>query len=195
MKKIIFLLPVVLAITTFTSNAQGFHLGIKAGGTATKIDGQPFNNGFTFVYHAGAFAEIDFSRKLGIQPELLFSQSQSQTVSNINQISSPFADGQNIQLNYLSIPILLNFKPVNFITFQVGPQYSILMNKGDNLTTSAQKAFKDGDFSLVGGVQLNLGTIKIYGRYLLGLNNISDVADQGKWTNRQIQAGIALKIF
>jgi hypothetical protein len=193
MKKIIFLSLVVFTITTLTTRAQSFHIGIKAGGSATKLDGQPFSNGFNFAYHAGAFAEINFSRKWGIQPELLFSQSSTKTLSNVNQITFP--ENTNLQLNYLSIPILLNFRPAKLITFQLGPQFSILTNKNDNLTTSAQNAFKNGDFAMAGGVQFNLGTLKIYGRYLIGLNSVSDVTAQNSWKSQQIQAGVALKLF
>lgn len=193
MKKIIFLCVVALAITAFNANAQGFHLGIKAGGNATKLDGQPFSDGFKFAYHAGAFAEINFNHKWGIQPELLFSQSQAKTLDNVNQITFP--SNTHLQLNYLSIPILLNFSPGKLVTFQLGPQFSILMNKNDNLTTSAQNAFKNGDLAIAGGVQFNLGTLKLYGRYAIGLNDVNDVSDQDKWKSQQIQAGVALKLF
>lgn len=193
MKKIIFLCLVISTLITLNANAQGFHLGIKAGGSATKLDGQPFSNGFNFAYHAGAFAEINFNHKWGIQPELLFSQSSTKTLDNVNQITFP--GNTNLQLNYLSIPVLLNFKPTKLITLQLGPQYSILMNKSDHLTTSAQNAFKSGDFSVVGGVQLNLGTLRIYGRYVVGLNDIGDVTNQNDWKSQQIQAGIGLKLF
>jgi hypothetical protein len=193
MKKTILLSLIVLLFTSLTINAQGIHLGAKAGGSATKLDGQPFSNGFNFAYHAGAFLEINFNHKWGIQPELLFSQSNFQTLNNVNQITFP--SDTHLQLNYLSIPILLNFKPGKLVTLQLGPQFSILTNKNDNLTTSAQNAFKNGDFAMVGGLQFNLGALKIYGRYLIGLNNVGDVSNQNNWKSQQIQAGIGLKLF
>ena len=196
-KKIIKALTLFLfaiAISTFTF-AQGFHLGLKGGANLYKIEGKSFSQEFDYGYNAGLFTEINFSKHIGIQPEILWNQSQTRTTTNFKDI---YDDGvselKGVTLNYLSIPLLLNLSPSRFITFQVGPQFGILMNKDQNLLQNGKSAFKTGDLSMLGGVQLNLGGFKIGGRYTAGLTNINDIDNQDKWKNQgfQIYAGFRL---
>ena len=124
---------------------------------------------------AGAFAELDVSSKWGVQPEVLFSQTSTQTASDFNDIYEEGINNRNVKLNYLNIPILLSFKPVPLLSLQAGPQFGILMNTSDNITTNGANAFKSGDFSMVLGAQLNLGPFKGGARYVYGFTNIDDV--------------------
>jgi hypothetical protein len=68
------------------------------------------------------------------------------------------------------------------------------MNKDQNLLQNGKSAFKTGDLSMLGGLQLNLGGFKIGGRYTAGLTNINDIDNQDKWKNQgfQIYAGFRL---
>ena len=75
-----------------------------------------------------------------------------------------------------------------------GPQFGILINKNDNLLQNGQSAFTNGDFGMVGGLQVNLKVLRIYGRYNIGLKNINDIGQQDKWTNQQIQLGVGLRL-
>jgi hypothetical protein len=68
------------------------------------------------------------------------------------------------------------------------------MNKHQTLLANGQNAFKNGDFAMVGGLQLNLKVLRVYGRYVIGMNNINDVANSENWKNQQIQLGIGLKL-
>ena len=78
-------------------------------------------------------------------------------------------------MNYLSIPLLLSFRPVSFLTFQAGPQFSILMNKQKKFLENGRDAFTDGDFSMLAGAQINILRLRVYGRYGVGLTNINDI--------------------
>jgi hypothetical protein len=80
------------------------------------------------------------------------------------------------------------------LTLNVGPQYGILIDKNETLLKNGQQAFKNGDFSMVGGVSLNLNPVRIYGRYNIGLSNINDIDDKDSWRSQQIQLGIGLKL-
>jgi hypothetical protein len=194
MKKIILSLTAILFFAA-VSQAQGFRLGIKGGANLTKISGQSFDDGFRLGYQLGGFSEIDFSKGIGIEPEVLFSESQSRTASGASSIYTNLNGNQNITLNYLSIPVLLRLNANKHVTFVVGPQYSILMNNSNTVFQNGKDAFKSGDFSLVGGIQLNVGALRIYGRYNVGLQNINDIDNQDKWTSQQIQLGIGLKLL
>jgi hypothetical protein len=164
MKKSGFLVFTVYLLMCTQGYTQGFHLGGKIGTNISQITGRSFDQGFQWGFSAGAFAELNFTSKWGIQPELLFNQTQTQTASNFNDVYTEGINSRNVSLNYLSIPILLSYKIIPLLSIQVGPQFGILMNTSDNITTNGVNAFKNGDFSMVGGAQVNLGGIKFGAR-------------------------------
>ena len=192
MKKIIVLL---LITTTFAAvtKAQTVHLGIKAGANLTKINGESFKDEYDLGYQLGGYLSVDFNKNWGIQPEVLFNQTNTKIESGTAAIY------QNIpskaHLDYLSIPLLLRLNAGKLLTFNVGPQYSILMNKDLTLVQNGKNAFKSGDLSAVLGAQLNLHPLKVYARYNIGLNNINDIGQQDKWTSRQWQIGVGFNIL
>ena len=88
-----------------------FHIGIKGGANVTKVDGKSFKDEFRYGYHLGGFAEIRLGNKLVLQPEVLFNQYSTRLDSNYKNIyEDVFSSNSNIKLNYLSIPILINYK-------------------------------------------------------------------------------------
>jgi hypothetical protein len=195
MKKVSILFFTVIVLSASRTQAQGFHLGIKAGTNLAKIDGRSFDQGFKWGFTAGAFAELNFTSKWGIQPELLFNQTNTQTADNFDQIYQQGINTRSVKLNYLSIPILLSYKPIPLLSLQIGPQFGILMNTNQNITTNGTNAFKSGDFSMVGGAQLNLGGFKAGARYIIGLSNVDNVTNVDTWKNQNIQLYVGLRIF
>lgn len=176
--------------------SQGFHLGLKGGVNMFKIDGKAFKDEFNYGYTAGLFAELNFNKKVGIQPEILFNQQQTRTSTRFNDMyDNGIGELKNVKLNYLSIPVLLNLSPSKAITFQVGPQFGVLINKDESLLKNGKNAFKQGDLSMLGGVQLNLGGVKVGGRYAIGLNNINDIDNQEEWRNRGFQLYAGFRIL
>jgi hypothetical protein len=191
MKKVLLSALAIIAFASVTL-AQGFHIGAKAGANLGKIEGQSFSDGFKLGYQLGGFAEIDFTKGFGIQPEILFSQTNT-TVTD--EPLSGLKAGEKIKLDYLSIPLLLRFNAGNLITFNVGPQFSILTNNHKTTLENTGDAFKDGDFAMVAGAQVNVGALRVYGRYNIGLNNLNAITDSDKWKHQQLQLGVGLKIF
>jgi len=195
MKKV---LLAMFAVTVFAVSleAQGIRLGAKVGANLNKVSGQSFNDGFDLAYHVGGFLEIDFNKKWGIQPEVLWSQTATKR-SSFNTIYAseinPLNNQQNIKLDYLSIPVLFRYNVGGILTLNVGPQFGILLNQDKTLLQNGESAFKGGDFSMVAGGQLNFKVLRIYGRYNIGLQNINDIDNKDKWTNQQIQLGLGLR--
>ncbi len=190
-------LPLLAALFMSSALMAQFHIGIKGGSNITKIDGHSFKDKFEYGYHLGGFAEIGLGEKFGIQPEVLFNQYSTTLDSNYNHIYEDiFTSGQRkIKLNYLSIPIMLNYKMIgNFLSLQAGPQYSILMKQDKTLLQNGAEAFKNGDFSMLAGVQLKLSAIRITGRYAVGLNNISDIDNKDKWKSQGFQVSLGLAL-
>lgn len=173
-----------------------FHLGVKAGANVTKVEGKSFKDEFRYGYHLGGFAEIRLGNKLVLQPEVLFNQYATKVDSNYSHIYQDIFNGNaNVRLNYLSIPIVLNYKLIgNFLSLQAGPQFGVLIDKNKNIFQNGGNAFKNGDFSMLGGVLMRMGPVRVSGRYAIGLNNISDLPDDGKWKNQGFQVSVGLAL-
>ncbi len=194
MKKASLLILSVVIISSGSLFAQGFHLGLKAGTNLSSIDGEGFSSGFKWGFTAGAFAELNINKHIGIQPEFLFNQTNTRTADNFDEVYRSFGySDRDVYLNYLTIPILLSIRPIPLISILVGPQFGIKLS--DNISTSELNAFKSGDFSIVGGAQVNLGGFKAGARYVLGLNNLNDINSNYKWTNQTIQLYIGFRLI
>jgi hypothetical protein len=183
----------ILIISCDAAIAQKIHVGIKAGANVNKLTGKSFDDQFSFGYHAGAFLTIKLNKKFAIQPEVLYNQINTDTSSNYSAIYQ-FNKVDKVQLKYMSIPILLNFKPVKILTLQVGPQFGILTNKSKTVVQNGKDAFKSGDFSMLGGAQVNISHLNIYARYAIGLSNLNNIDKQDKWTSQSIQLGVGLTL-
>ncbi len=191
-------LSLAIAVLIFsTARSQSFHLGVKGGANINKLSGKSFSDQFNFGYHLGAFAEIGLGKKWAIQPEVLFNQINTDTSREVSKIYTNLSANNlsNIKLSYLSIPILLSYKVNKFFAIQAGPQYGLLIEQNKNLLENGKDAFKKGDFSMLGGVQFKLASIRIYGRYAIGLSNINDIDNKDKWKNQSFQVGVGLAIL
>lgn len=191
-------LPLMTALLLSQAVMAQFHFGIKGGTNITKIQGQSFNDKFEYGYHLGGFVEIGLGGKWGIQPEVLFNQYSTSVDSSFNHVyqnALTSSDQRNVKLNYLSIPLLLNYKLIKkFLWLQAGPQFGVLINNNKTLLQNGGDAFKHGDFSLLAGAQAKLGPLRVSGRYVIGLNNINDINNQDQWKSQgfQLSVGVAL---
>ncbi len=176
------------------SFSQGLTFGIKGGATINKLSGKSFKEEFSYGYHVGAFATLGMGGKLSLQPEVLFNQINTDTASNFSSVSPNFNKVKNIKLKYLSIPILLNLNLSNLFALQLGPQFGILIDQNKDLVKNGGDAFKKGDFSMVGGLQIKLLKFRIYGRYVVGLNDISNIVNSDQWKNQSIQLGVGIAL-
>ncbi|HEX8676987.1 MAG TPA: porin family protein [Segetibacter sp.] len=194
MKKIIASAILLIALTG-VANAQRFTVGGKAGANLTKITGMAFKEKYNLGYHVGVFAEIDLNKKWGIQPELLWNQVNTSPASGIDSVLNNWRNNtSDIQLQYLTIPILLRYNVGSLVTLHLGPQFGIITSKDKNLWSNGKAAFKSGDFSMVGGVQVNFNMLRVYGRYNVGLSNLNDIGAQDKWKSQQLQVGVGLAL-
>ena len=188
------LLSLAVALCISQLMMAQFHLGVKAGANITKVDGKSFKEEFNYGYNVGGFAEIVLSPKFSFQPEVLFNQYSSTLDSNYKSIYENVitSDQRKVKLNYLTIPLLLDYKFLGPIHLQAGPQFGVLMNQDKNFLQNGEEAFKNGDFSMVMGAELRLAQLRVTGRYLIGLNNINDIDNQDKWKNQVIQLSLGI---
>jgi hypothetical protein len=125
----------------------------------------------------------------------MWSQTNFRTAKEFNDIYPEGLNDVKGKLNYISIPILLSYRPAKFISFQAGPQFGILIDESKSLFQNGEEAFKSGDFSMLGGVQVNIGGLRVGGRYAIGLYNINDIDNKDKWKNQGFQLYVGAKIL
>jgi len=185
-----------VALLTMQAASAQFRLGAKAGANLVKVEGKSFKDEFRYGYHLGGFAEIGIIRKLTIQPEVLFNQYSMTLDSSFKSIYENIitSEQSHVKLNYLSIPILLNYKFLGPIYLQAGPAFSILLDQNKNFLQNGGEAFKKGDFSMIGGAQVRLSKLYLSGRYVVGLANINDIDDKEKWKSQAIQLSVGLSL-
>ena len=187
-----------IALLTMQAASGQFRFGPKIGANLVKVDGKSFNDEFRYNYHLGGFAEIVVTKdkKLSIQPEILFNQYSTTLDSSFKSIYENVitSEQSHVKLNYLSIPILINYRLLGPIYLQAGPAFSILMDQNRSILQNGGDAFKKGDFSMIGGAQVRIAKIYVTGRYVIGLANINDIDDKDKWRSQAIQLSVGLSL-
>jgi hypothetical protein len=187
-----------IALLTMQAASAQFRFGAKAGANLVKVDGKSFKDEFRYGYHLGGFAEIGLTRdkKLTLQPEVLFSQYSTTLDSSFKSVYENVINSNqsHVKLNYLSFPILLNYKLIGPIYLQAGPAFSVLMDQSRSFLQNGGDAFKKGDFSMIGGAQIRLAKLYLSGRYVIGLANINDIDNKDKWKSQAIQLSVGLSL-
>lgn len=188
-------ISLLIAAIFFTGTifAQGFTLGIKGGANLGKISGKTFKDEFKFGYQIGGFATIPLGGRIGIQPEVLFNQTNLDTSSNFSDVYN-FNNVSGVELKQLLIPILLNINLNKYLTIQAGPQFGVIIDQDKNLLQNGQDAFKAGTFSAAAGIQLNLLKFRVYGRFTGGLTDVDNVGNNDTWKIQNIQVGVGLAL-
>lgn len=194
MSKKAYVLTLLFCVIFSAAFSQRLHLGFKGGADIQKLKATSISDQFEFGYHIGGFAEIAISKKFGIQPELYYSSTKLDTATNFSALYNS-VNSSKLNFGYINIPVLLNIKPSKFITFQIGPKYSILNNKQVSLLSNSKEAFKKGEMSVVAGAQIRLGAFLIYGRYQVGVSKLSEVTTQDKWKNQVIHFGVGFNLL
>lgn len=169
-----------------------FRFGVKAGVNINKISGKAYTDGFNYNFQGGAFAQFNFSKTFGIQPEVSFVQSQSEFTDDTNTIYDDLFGGgtqHKAKLNYLEIPVLLNINvgPSKRVKLQLGPSYGALLKQTvDSLKTNGD-IYKNGEWSAFGGLWIQLPLVNLSARYKLGLSDINGIDNKQTWKNQAIQ--------
>jgi len=186
MKKIS-LFALILSFGTMV-NAQEASFGLKAGlnvSTLSNSDGG--ERGSRLGLHAGALAHIHLTHKLALQPEIVYSsQGAKYTV----------LDGEHsLALNYINIPLQLQYMFNNGFRLQTGPQVGFLVGVNDKLDGDETGIFTSDDFKTVdfawsaGLGYLTYSGIGVDARYNFGISNIND-AQNATVRNNVFQIGL-----
>lgn len=190
MKKIFLSTMMLIGAYGFTQAqiSGGIKGGLNFANQEYSADGFSVSPDSRTSFHFGAFAVINFSDNLGLQPELLYSSKGSEFEFGGATETSKF--------NYLDVPILLRYSINEMISFHAGPQVSLLMSAEDDDGTDIKDSFTGTDLSLSFGGQVDLPMGLVGGlRYNLGLSNILEDDAGGEVKNKVFQIYVGYKLF
>jgi hypothetical protein len=150
-------------------------VGLKLGANFQTLDGdgQVFVNSYKGGVAGGAFVGVT-KNKIGVQVEGIV-----KTVKYSVSDAIKSAGGNDINTVYLDVPVLFEYKIVNRLWVQAGPQFSALLSaKSDN--KDVKSTFNTSDFSVVAGLQALLPLHIVVGaRYLYGFSDMNNSANSG----------------
>jgi Outer membrane protein beta-barrel domain len=174
-----------------------FRFGVKGGVNVNKVTGQSYKSGFNYNYQLGAFMQLNFASRIGIQPEVNFVQTSTEFTNDPNDIYNDiFRDGsqKKSKLNYLEVPVLLNVSigPSKRVKLQFGPAYGGLLSQTVDSLKNSGNIYKNADWSAIGGLWIQLPFINMGARYKLGLSNINAIDDKQTWKNQAIQVFVGV---
>ncbi|HLZ87494.1 MAG TPA: porin family protein [Puia sp.] len=191
------LLLLLTASVSHTYAQQSLELGLKAGGNLMKVGGRSFHGKSYPGFSAGVYGKLNFTSKWSLQPEIDWNQTIAKTTDEFNALYGGVSF-QQVNLNYVAIPVLLSFKPVPELSILLGPQYAYLVSQTTGLlqypNDAGKNAFNHNDLSIVFGGQLNLGKVIFGLRYTAGLNNIS-FSTTDTWRQYGFQAYIGYQLW
>jgi len=167
------------AMTT-SSNRDKLFFGLKIGTNYSNVydsQGQDFVADAKFGIAGGGFVSIPIGTYFGIQPEVLFSQRGYKSTGSF--LGSSYSMTRTT--DYLDIPILVAFKPIESVSILFGPQFSYLLKQKDDFTGGSISAdqeqtytndnYRKNTFCLTGGVDLNVDHLVIGLRAGWDVNN------------------------
>ena len=198
------ILTAILAVTNLSTKSQEISGGIKAGLTMSNLyvdEDDIDDENARFGFHAGLFGQIMFMETVGLQTELLFTTKGTEVV-----YGGFFDQTVSFNLNYLDLPVLVVFRPLEMLEFQAGPYLGLLLNSNvkysgviDGTDEIDRDNFNTLDYGIGAGVGLNFGMVQVGIRYNLGLQEIAktDIAKSllGDSKNSYGQLYIAVKFY
>lgn len=186
MKLHIFLLLAIF-FSAGSVTAQDVNFGIKGGlnvYTLNNDNDADYNSKAGF--NLGLLAHIHLAKQWTLQPEIVYS-SQGAKINTGNTET-------RINLDYINIPVLVQYMFDNGFRLQAGPQLGFLVNaksKTGDLSVDVKDNLKTIDFGLAVGagyVHTSSG-FGVDARYNFGLSNINENRSD-KLFNRGFQLGV-----
>ena len=187
MKKTFLLLA--LGATTFAlaqsteTKGSPISFGVKAGGNYTLLNASHAIDN-KFAYYVGGFAKVKLSDKLFLQPEIVYSLEGGKTNGIYYSVGANGQDykinHERVNLNYINVPIMLQYKATDKFYLEAGPQFGFLLNAkykrdidGKGNTTDVSDNFKAFNFGVAIGAGYQITPqLGINARYTHGLTDI-----------------------
>jgi hypothetical protein len=182
--RLVFLLVFLISISI---TAQDHPIGLKFGGNMSSLSGDGTDDLSAMPnFHAGFFMEIDITKDVKVQPELLF------TVYGFKQSEG---DVSNVRLNYVALPVIIKYFISESFSFDLGPQVGLLVTakNGTGSLADVKSNFYDRDFGVNLGASLVISEkVSASARYYFGLSDITTENTNNQ--NRALQLALQFKI-
>lgn len=192
MKNSVLTLFVMIFCVDFSTISAQNTIGLKGGVSLAHV------TQFVGVYassdrlsaHGGIFVNHTINKNWRLQPEVLWS---GQGQHHFDNAKEPI-----LALDYLQIPVMLQYYPVSRLYIEAGPAVGILLSAKDKGTVNGDMDVKNSYTSaeMVAAVGLGvkvINDVSIYGRYNFGLTDITRL-DTYDFHNKFAQIGIAIQI-
>ncbi|KAB1232405.1 porin family protein [Chryseobacterium viscerum] len=168
--------------------------GLKAGLNVSNLSNMDMNSKAGF--YGGVFVNIPVSKDFSIQPEVLYST-----------VGAKEKGGREAKLNleYVSIPVMFQYKALSNFYVEAGPQFSFLTDarlKDDVSSLQLKNATRGFDFGIGLGAGYNFTkNIGVNVRYTAGLSDIVNKSQRyhygydrsGSVKNNVFQVGVNYK--
>jgi hypothetical protein len=171
------ILSVIVLSFTFQKNAQAqnpsnyyveeprtFYGGVVVGGNFTQVDGDSYAGYHKLGFNLGPILYAQFAPKIAGSIEILYSQKGARSTFAQPSTSKAFLiTKQNINLNYVEIPLQLNYFDKRKSHFGGGISISRLISSKETIETNPNMnydqdkyPFKKMDYNFIIGGQLHL---------------------------------------
>jgi hypothetical protein len=179
-----------LFILLFISKAQSqeglIDFGPKVGANFSVLDTDNIDASEESItgLTAGLFLEVRLPTLLSFQAEVLYSEQGADLNSDVLSLS------EEINLDYLQVPILGKFRFLKIANIHAGPQFGFLTNdvESDNFDIDTE----DFDISAVAGVGVEIGKLRADLRYNFGL---TETIESIEARNQYYSVAIGYEIF
>ncbi|MFN3404024.1 MAG: outer membrane beta-barrel protein [Cytophagaceae bacterium] len=145
---------IISALIMFTiysqGSAQGFQGKLVLGANAAQVDGDEYAGYNKAGLALGAAAAYNFSKKIYLQGEILYSQKGARAVDPDNYIYFKW------RLNYIDIPLIFNYHFTEKLSTQIGLMPSVFLNSKTDLGHgffNANEGFDKVNVSYTGGIE------------------------------------------
>jgi hypothetical protein len=202
MKTLKFFTAGLIMMSFVTANAQNeadnteskaISFGVKGGVNFASINGGDVDSpDMRTSFHVGGLAEFPLADIFSLQVEALYSGKGFSY-----EFEGSDGDDAEFQLDYIDVPVLAKIYATKGLSFEVGPQFSFLVNEEIDYNPNSDSGdipvddAESFDFGVAGGLtfQTEMG-IFATGRYVYGLSDIYKDVDAH---NSVFQVGIGYK--
>ena len=221
MKKLFLGLGLVAGSFALAQTSPQF--GLKAGLNVSSISDDGYEDSKSKAgFYGGVFMNAPLSEQFSIQPEVLYSQMGAKTVDNATVLGTTVKNSATLNLNYITVPVMFQFKATPNFYIEAGPEFGFLVSakaKGDRTTTTSggsstttsysSEDIKDNfsGFNMGAGLGLGFNITNNFGinaRYVAGFTDINKKNDGSDGTtstgnsnnknrNNTFQVGLAYK--
>ena len=149
----------------------GICAGLNESSYKESFESEEFTSNWKTGLHAGVFGELPLSRRFGLEADLLYTQK-----GGVEPADS-LAPQITLRLNYLDLPVLLNFYLTRRLAIQAGPEIGLLLvaraHSGD-YTATIHDIYRSFEMGVTGGIfyQLPRG-FSVGVRYIQGFKPIT----------------------